>query len=81
MSDYTRVISDLLYFGDLYGLFLDDDHDLVDLFGSDDELWLQLGEFLLHDGHLRGGRLQLLQPYLVAPLRLHHLPANTARVT
>ena len=40
------------------------------------ELGLQLLQLCLHACHLGGGRLQLLQANLVAPLQLHHLAAR-----
>ena len=66
----------LLDLGDLDGLLLNDDHDLVHLDAGLHQLRLQVGQFLLHDGHLRRGRLQLLQTHHVTVLILQHLPEH-----
>ena len=55
---------------DLDGVLLDLDHELLGLGGRLDELGLQGGQLVLHDGHLRRGEVQLVQPVQVAVLHL-----------
>ena len=60
----------LLDGGDFCRLLLDDDHHLIDLPASVDQLRLQVAQVLLHHRHLRRGGTELLQPDQVTTARL-----------
>ena len=76
---HTTIMTYLFLVLHLDGVLLDLHHKVLCDGGRPDQLWLQVGQFLLHDSNLGGGKRQLLETIHVAGLQHHDLISLLAK--